>query len=144
MNRNNLFPLTGLLAIVLTLSACNPKTDAESQDNKPNVLLIGVDDLNDWIGCMGGHPQAKTPNMDRLAAKGVLFTNAHCQSPVCNPSRASLMTSLYPTTSGIYFLNPDLKESLVAVKNTLMPQRFMDGGWLLPPSRASIRSSKVV
>ena len=97
--------------------------------DKPNVLLIAVDDLNDWIGCMGGHPQAKTPNIDRLAARGVLFTNSHCQSPVCNPSRASLMTSLYPSTSGIYFLNPDLKESPVAVKSTLMPQRFEQEGY---------------
>ena len=61
---------------------------------RPNVLLISVDDLNDWVGCLGGHPQAKTPSMDALAKRGVLFANAHCQSPVCNPSRASLMTSL--------------------------------------------------
>ena len=49
-----------------------------------------VDDLNDWIGCMGGHPQAKMPNIDGLAARGVLFSNAHCQAPVCNPSRSTL------------------------------------------------------
>ena len=97
--------------------------------NNPNVLLIAVDDLNDWIGVLGGHPQAKTPNMDRLAARGVLFSNAQCQSPVCNPSRASLMTSLYPSTSGIYFLNPDLKESPVASKSRLMPQRFEEEGY---------------
>ena len=96
---------------------------------KPNVLLIAIDDLNDWIGCLGGHPQAQTPNIDRLAKEGVLFSNAHCQSPVCNPSRASLMTSLYPSTSGIYFLNPDLEESDVAKKSTLMPQRFQDEGY---------------
>ncbi len=96
---------------------------------KPNVLLIAVDDLNDWIGCLGGHPQAQTPHIDRLAAQGMLFTNAHCQSPVCNPSRASLMTSLYPSSSGIYFLSPDLKESPVASKSTLMPQRFQDEGY---------------
>ncbi len=129
MNRNNLFHFAALFGVVLGLSACNPNSNSKSQNNKPNVLLIAVDDLNDWIGCMGGHPQVKTPNMDRLAAKGVLFTNAHCQSPVCNPSRASLMTSLYPTTSGIYFLNPDLKESPVAVKNKLMPQRFLEEGY---------------
>src|SRR6056300_969667 len=80
-----------------------------AQDHKkPNVILISIDDLNDWVGCLGGHPQVKTPNIDKLAAQGMLFTNAHCQSPVCNPSRASMMTSLYPSTSGIYFLNPDL------------------------------------
>ena len=55
------------------------------EEQKPNILLIAIDDLNDWIGCLGGHPQAKTPNLDRLAARGVLFSNAHCQSPVCNP-----------------------------------------------------------
>ena len=88
--------------IFLLLVSCS-----EEIPQKPNVLLIAVDDLNDWVGCMGGHPQAKTPNIDRLASRGVLFANTHCQSPVCNPSRASLMTSLYPSTSGIYFLNPD-------------------------------------
>lgn len=97
--------------------------------NKPNVLLIAVDDLNDWIGVLGGHPQAKTPNIDRLAARGVLFSNAQCQSPVCNPSRSSLMASLYPSTSGIYFLSPDLKESPIARKSKLMPQRFEEEGY---------------
>jgi arylsulfatase A-like enzyme len=91
--------------------------------------LISVDDLNDWIGCMGGHPQAKTPNIDRLAARGVLFNNAHCQSPVCNPSRASMMTSLYPATTGIYFLDPDLAQSPVIRKHTLMPKRFEQDGY---------------
>ena len=56
------------------------------------MLLLSIDDLNDWTGCLGGHPQAKTLNIDRLAKRGTLFANAHCQSPVCNPSRASLMT----------------------------------------------------
>jgi len=100
-----------------------------SSIKKPNVLLISIDDLNDWIGCMGGHPQAKTPNIDRLAARGVLFSNAHCQSPVCNPSRASMMTSLYPSTTGIYFLSPDLSESPVAMGNTLLPHRFQQEGY---------------
>ena len=45
----------------------------------PNILFIAIDDLNDWVGCLGGHPQAKTPHMDRLARRGTLFTNAHCK-----------------------------------------------------------------
>lgn len=114
--------VTLLIVFELTVSAY-------AAAEKPNVLLIAVDDLNDWTGCMGGHPQAKTPNIDHLASLGVLFTNAQCQSPVCNPSRASLMTSLYPSTSGIYFLNPDLKESPVAVKSKLMPERFREEGY---------------
>ena len=99
-----------LIALALisgvSLTHATAKTPAH-----PNVLLIAIDDLNDWIGCMGGHPQAKTPHIDRLAARGVLFNNAHCQSPVCNPSRASMMTSLYPSTTGVYFLTPDLSRS---------------------------------
>jgi arylsulfatase A-like enzyme len=88
---------------------------------KPNVLLISIDDLNDWVGCMGGHPQAKTPNIDRVAKMGTLFNNAHCQSPVCNPSRASMMTGRYPHTSGVYFLSPDLKEAPVLKNLKTMP-----------------------
>ena len=75
---------------------------ANAQGARPNVLFIAIDDLNDWIGAMGGHPQAYTPNIDRLAARGLLFTNAHCQAPICGPSRASLMSGLLPSTTGIY------------------------------------------
>lgn len=96
---------------------------------KPNILLISIDDLNDWVGVMGGHPQLKTPNIDKLASKGMLFTNAHCQSPVCNPSRASMMTSLYPSSTGIYFLNPPLENSEESLKSTVMPKRFLEEGY---------------
>ncbi|MGD9127604.1 MAG: sulfatase-like hydrolase/transferase, partial [Planctomycetia bacterium] len=70
----------------------------ESKPERPNVLFIAVDDLNNWVGCMDGHPNAETPNIDRLADRGVLFTNAHCQAPLCGPSRASLFSGLLPST----------------------------------------------
>ena len=129
MKGNILFFNEALFLLSLGLVGCTSGSQKEAKMTPPNVLLIGVDDLNDWIGCLGGHPQAKTPNIDRLAERGMLFTNAHCQSPVCNPSRASLMTSLYPSTSGIYFLSPDLIESPVAVKNVMMPDRFQNEGY---------------
>ena len=69
---------------------------------QPHVLFISVDDLNDWIGCMQGHPQALTPNMDRLAARGMLFTNAHCAAPACNPSRAAVFSGLMPNLTGVW------------------------------------------
>jgi arylsulfatase A-like enzyme len=97
--------------------------------SKPNVLLVSIDDLNDWVGCMGGHPQAKTPNIDRVAKMGTLFNNAHCQSPVCNPSRASMMTGRYPHTSGVYFLSPDLEEAPVLKNLKTMPEVFADHGY---------------
>ena len=91
------------LFFLIILAACNPskKQDIKVAD-RPNVLFIAVDDLNDWLGCMEGHPNAKTPNMDKLASQGVLFTNAHCQAPLCGPSRASLMTGMRPSSTGIY------------------------------------------
>lgn len=88
-----------------------------------------MDDLNDWVGVLGGHPQARTPHMDALAKRGVLFSNAHCQAPVCNPSRASLMTSLLPSTTGIYFLNPSIEKSPVARQALTMPTRFSQEGY---------------
>jgi arylsulfatase A-like enzyme len=69
---------------------------------KPNVLFIAVDDLNDWVGCLGGHPQTETPNIDRLAERGMLFTNAHCQGTMCNPSRISLLWGRRPSSTGFY------------------------------------------
>jgi len=68
----------------------------------PNVLFVAVDDLNDWVGCLGGHPQAHTPNIDRLAKRGVLFTNAHCASPACNPSRAIVFSGTMPWKTGVW------------------------------------------
>ena len=97
--------------------------------SKPNVLLIAIDDLNDWVGCLAGHPQAATPNIDRLAARGTLFTNAHCQAPVCQPSRASLLTSTYPSSSGLYFLNPGIEASPVTKQKKTLPERFADEGY---------------
>ena len=91
----------GLVLVAVGLFA-SPLAAAE----KPNVLFIAIDDLNDWIGCLKGHPQAKTPHMDALAARGTLFTNAHCQAPLCNPSRTSVLTGLRPGTTGIYALAP--------------------------------------
>lgn len=74
---------------------------AFAQSPKKNVILIAVDDLNDWIGAFGGHPQTKTPNIDKLASKGVVFTNASCASPVCNPSRTAFMLGRRPHETGI-------------------------------------------
>lgn len=78
---------------------------AAVQGDSPNVLFIAVDDLNDWIGCLGGNPDCRSPNIDRLAARGVLFSRSYCAAPACNPSRAALMTGVRPWTSGVY-VNP--------------------------------------
>jgi len=123
-----------LLVIVLLLVSLSFKVNAADkvEQNHPNVLMICVDDLNDWLGCMGGHPNAITPNMDRLASKGVLFTNAHCQAPICGPSRASIMTGLRPSTTGIYGQIADEKISIAGEATNgivFLPEYFKKQGY---------------
>ena len=92
------------LLLVPLLLVCLPQVVAAlDQGDKPtpNVLFIAVDDWNDWVGCLG-HKQAITPNVDRLASQGLLFTNAHCAAPVCNPSRVAVLTGLRPGTTGVF------------------------------------------
>ncbi|MDP7286354.1 MAG: sulfatase [Phycisphaerae bacterium] len=92
----------GAAAASLTRAGFASVASKASKQTKYNVLFLAVDDLNDWVGCLAGHPQAKTPNIDKLAGKGVLFEQAYCAAPLCNPSRTSVMTGLHPTTTGIY------------------------------------------
>jgi arylsulfatase A-like enzyme len=140
MNRRDFLKLTAAGAAAFVSRASRPRIagkmpatrmalSAASARNKPNVLFMAIDDLNDWIGCLGGHPDVKTPNLDRLASRGVLFTNAHCSAPACNPSRASLMTGILPSTSGIYH-NPNPWRQSPVLKNAVtIPQHFMAHGY---------------
>ena len=113
----------------LLLVVCCLATGDTCAAEQPNVVLISIDDLNDWVGCLGGHPQASTPNIDRLAARGVLFQNAHCQAPVCQPSRASLMVSRLPSSTGLYFLDPGLQKSDVTKDEATLPEAFSAAGY---------------
>ncbi|MEM9282883.1 MAG: sulfatase [Verrucomicrobiota bacterium] len=83
-----------------------------AEESRPNVLFIAIDDLNDWIGCLGGHPQVETPHMDALASRGVLFTEAHCPAPVCGPCRAAVLSGLGPVTTGVYSNNANWNKRL--------------------------------
>ena len=98
-----------------------------SDKPKPNVLFIAIDDLNDWIGCLGGHPQTITPNLDRLASSGVLFTNAHCPAPACNPSRSAIFTGRSPHRSGLYDNRQQMRE--VMPDEVLIPKYFQQHGY---------------
>jgi len=123
MKHRTLFTLPGLLASVCFSAVFCPAAEKPA----PNVLFIAVDDLNDWIGCLGGHPQTKTPNFDRLAASGVLFTNAHCAAPSCNPSRTAIFTGLPSHRSGLYENMQKMREVMPAVE--LMPRFFSRHGY---------------
>lgn len=85
---------------------------APHSSTRPNVLVVIFDDLNDWTGPTKGHPQAYTPALNSLARRGVNFTSAHVQAPLCNPSRASFLSGLRPSTTGIYALDPSMRTAL--------------------------------
>jgi choline-sulfatase len=120
-----------LIAASLTLIVITPAHAQIQAANpaKPNVLFIAIDDLNDWVGPLNGHPLVQTPRMDRLAARGTTFLNAHCQAPLCNPSRTSLMLSLRPTTTGIYGLAPWFRTVDEWRDRVTLPQHFKAHGY---------------
>lgn len=95
--------------------------------DRPNVLFIAVDDLKPVLGCYGD-TIAITPNLDRLAAEGTVFLNAHCQWPVCGASRASLMTSLRPEAVGVMDLKTDMRAKNADVLT--IPQHFKNNGYV--------------
>ncbi len=97
---------------------------------KPNVLMISVDDLNDWTGFLGGHPEAQTPHMDALAASGRNFANAHCAIPVCSCSRVSVMSGLAATSHGSYEIGPKYEELPALEKVPTIQRYFKDHGYV--------------
>jgi len=121
-----------LLLTLLIGSLLSPVVHAAE---KPDILFIAIDDLNDYISPLANHPGIKTPNFERLAKKSVTFKNAHCAAPACHPSRVATMTGVHPTTSGIYRNlfgahgprwrdeSPQLKEALV------LSQHFRNHGY---------------
>ena len=116
-----------LSALALLIAGITP-AGAQSP-GRPNVLFIAVDDLNDWVNCMGGRKGVHTPNLDRLASRGVLFTNAHCAAPSCNPSRVAMMTGVAPSSSGIYHNGQDWRSRPRLANAVTIPEHFRAGGY---------------
>lgn len=130
LNRRDFIKTIGLGAAGLTFQTClseNGKNKVENLIEKPNVLFISIDDLNDWIEPLGGHTQAKTPNLNRLAKQGVNFTNCFCASPACNPSRTALLTGIHTYNSGLYS-NYQIWREVLPDAQTL-PQYFSQNGY---------------
>ena len=115
------------LMLLLSLILCGETRVEAAETERPNVLFIAVDDLNDWISCLGGHPDCKTPNIDRLASRGLLFTNSHCAAPACNPSRAALLTGIRPSSSGVYLNSQPWRPVMQDV--VTLPQHFRNHGY---------------
>jgi len=118
-----------ILIITLTALVLAPCSLLPAANEKPNILMIAIDDQNDWIGCLGGHPQVKTPHLDALAARGTVFTNAHCQAPLCNPSRSSILTGLRPSTTGVHGLSPGIRDVAELKRHITLPQALHAAGY---------------
>ncbi|MEZ5942865.1 MAG: sulfatase-like hydrolase/transferase [Planctomycetaceae bacterium] len=124
MRRLNVITISLTCVFILLVGSI---THAADSPVRPNVLFIAIDDLNDWVGCLGGHPQSLTPNLDKFAASGVLFTNAHCPAPACNPSRTAIMTGRAPNRSGLYDNRQQMRE--VLPEEVILPQHFREHGY---------------
>ena len=111
--------------IGLTCFSCLP----DPEKVRPNVLFISIDDLNDWVGVLKGHPDARTTNIDRLANESTLFTKAYPAAPLCNPSRSALLTGIQPFTSGVYDNKQPLRESPVLKDVHTLPEYFRKNGY---------------
>lgn len=115
------------LVVVLLFSSCGQKKSASSQSNtKPNILFIAVDDLRPELACYGAS-QIKSPNIDQLAAEGVVFNRAYCNVPVCGASRASLLTSILPTKNRFIDYRAKAEEDVPNAKT--LPGIFRDAGY---------------
>ena len=118
-----LFPGVGSLGLPVSQSSAGKSTE-----RRPNVLFIAIDDLRDWVHYLGVNPQVKTPNLDRLAARGVAFTRAYCASPLCNPSRTALLSGLRAGSTGVYGNGIDWRKVVPAAATTL-PLHFKNNGY---------------
>jgi arylsulfatase A-like enzyme len=114
------------IALVAMFVAVSPLAEA-ADAKRPNVLFIAIDDLNHWVGHLGVHAQTKTPNIDRLAGLGVSFNKAYCTAPACNPSRASLMSGLRPSTTGCYLNSQNWRPGISEDK--LLNSHFVRAGY---------------
>ena len=116
-----------LLLSALMLGSAAPAHAASETAARPNVLFISFDDLGDWIPLLDPSSPIRTPNLDRLARRGVTFRRAYCAAPECNPSRTALLSGLRPTTTGVYANAADWKRVLPDV--VMLPRYFRDNGY---------------
>lgn len=96
---------------------------------KPNVLMIAVDDLNDYVSILQNHPGIKTPNFDRLAKRSLNFTRAYCAAPLCNPSRVAVVTGMAPHQTGVYDLDDFVSKSTPAMAAVSLEEQFKRHGY---------------
>jgi arylsulfatase A-like enzyme len=124
-----MYRIAGVLTVGVLISGCGSteKKASFSFDKQPNIVLIAVDDLNNWVGIMEG--KAKTPAIDKMASEGVLFKNAFCAVPACNPSRTALFTGQRPETTGQFQNEGNFRTLPGGSERVTLPQRLSAEGY---------------
>ena len=117
-----------LVVVLILLGSLHLTAYAKGKADKPNVILIMCDDLNDYQGIFGGHPQALTPNIDAMAASGIQFINAQSNAPVCQPSRNSMFTGVYPHNSKDFGWTKRTKQPVLKHNKTII-DLFKENGY---------------
>ncbi len=114
-----------LIALMLVFTSMT----AWGQTKAPNIIMIAIDDLNDWVGCFGGHPQVKTPNIDKFAKSGLTMYKAYAPSTVCCPSRTAILTGKHATNTGVYGNSQNIQEAPKAMNVETLPEYFGNRGY---------------
>ena len=125
MNRRGFLRMSGSATLTGLFTGCRTFTAGPTSE-RPNVLFIAVDDLRPELGCYG-QSHVISPNIDRLAREGMVFNRAYCQSAVCNPSRASLLTGMRPDRIKVWDLSTDFRDH--APQCVTLPQHFKQNGY---------------
>lgn len=118
-----------LMILGICFLCCKEKESENPPEQKPNVLFIAIDDLNDWIEPLGGNAQARTPNLMAFSKEAVNFTNAYCASPGCNPSRGAILTGYHTYTSGLYSNYQDWRKIPKLSSNPTLNSYFKENGY---------------
>ncbi|MBB6463519.1 sulfatase-like hydrolase/transferase [Flammeovirga kamogawensis] len=123
--RNKIFFLVIIQLITLNTTFVNAQ-----EEQQLNVLFIAIDDINDWIGPLGGNPQAITPNIDKFCNEGaVIFNNAVCAAPICGPSRSAILSGFMPNKTGVYGNSTNMIYSKIVKENATLPEYFSNNGY---------------
>jgi len=123
-------PMDSRISLVFLFCCFTPlacQAPDPSLTKRPNILIISLDDMNNWIEPMGGHPQAQTPNLESFSKSSMTFRRAYTASPSCNPSRTALFSGKAPWVTGVYN-NPQIWRHVVGDEK-MMPEYFRDAGY---------------
>ncbi|WP_419194037.1 sulfatase [Novipirellula herctigrandis] len=119
-----------LVATTMSVFGLATEQSAQCEDTHPNVLFIAIDDINDWVGPLGGHPQAQTPELDQFCKRGsVIFRNGVCAAPICGPSRSAVLSGFMPGRTGVYGNDSNMIYSGIIKTHATLPEYFSKNGY---------------